>query len=221
MSWMPEPEPTPLRLRLGPRSEVPLRQPFALDYDETGELVVTPETVLTADERVAPANETDPENVETAQTVKTVELPTEAAIDSKEALRNAAREELQRAVDETARRVDRWMADQRRRLTDGLDAMLVQLKEQRQFEAASLEVWKISERERAERELAEEKERFHMKLMEELVAFEHQLGERLREQEERLTRWWDEAEQLATERFASLGLSARSETGEPPKESVA
>ena len=28
MSWMPEPEPTPLRLRLGPRSEVPLRPAF-------------------------------------------------------------------------------------------------------------------------------------------------------------------------------------------------
>jgi len=28
MSWMPEPEPTPLRLRLGPRSEVPLPPAF-------------------------------------------------------------------------------------------------------------------------------------------------------------------------------------------------
>src|SRR5205809_380148 len=28
MSWMPEQEPTPLRLRLGPRSEVPLRPAF-------------------------------------------------------------------------------------------------------------------------------------------------------------------------------------------------
>ena len=216
MSWMPEPEPTPLRLRLGPRSEVPLPLAAAIDYDETGELVVTQETVMTADPVFAPAMEAYTEAVETASAVKTVEPPTDASIESKEALRSAAREELQRAVDETARRVDRWMADQRRRLTDGLDAMLAQLKEQRQFEAASLETWKVSEREHAERELAEEKERFHTQLMEELVAFEHQLGERLREQEERLTRWWDEAEQLAQERFASLGLRSPAEANEPP-----
>src|SRR3989442_6785964 len=204
MSWMPEPEPTPLRLRLGPRSEVPLPLPAAIDYDETGELVMIHETVMTADPGFAPATEADTEAVENIPAGQTVQPLSEASIESKEALRSAAREELQRAVDETARRVDRWMADQRRRLTDGLDAMLAELKEQRQFEAASLETWKVSEREHAERELAEEKERFHTQLMEELVAFEHQLGEGLREQDERLTRWWDESDQLAQQRFARL-----------------
>jgi hypothetical protein len=42
--------------------------------------------------------------------------------------------------------------------------------------------------------------------MKELVEFEHQLGERLREQEERLAKWWDEAEQLTKQRFAEFGL---------------
>jgi hypothetical protein len=51
--------------------------------------------------------------------------------------------------------------------------------------------------------------------MEELVEFEQQLGERLREQEERLAKWWDEAEQLTKKRFADFGLS--SEAGESPK----
>src|SRR5207244_6648904 len=40
MSWMPEPEPTPLRLRLGPRSEVPLPPAFedADGFDIAGDV---------------------------------------------------------------------------------------------------------------------------------------------------------------------------------------
>jgi hypothetical protein len=43
------------------------------------------------------------------------------------------------------------------------------------------------------------------------MEFEHQLGERLREQEERLVKWWDEAELFAKQRFADLGFTSSSE----------
>src|SRR5439155_1673736 len=51
-------------------------------------------------------------------------------------------------------------------------------------------------------------EALHAQVMTELVEFEHQLGERLREQEERLAKWWDEAEQLTKQRFAEFALPA-------------
>jgi len=142
------------------------------------------------------------------------EFPT-APVESQDPLRAAASEELQRAIEQTSERVDRWMAEQRRRLAIGIDAMVASLKEQRDTEISRIEEWKVAERERAERQLAQEKERFHGQLMEELVEFEHQLGERLREQEERLAKWWDEAEQLTKQRFADFGLS--SEASDSPK----
>jgi maltooligosyltrehalose synthase len=190
MSWMPEQEPTPLRLRLGPRSEVPLRPAF--------------EDAL-SDSPLDPANDDgrpmpiEPETHAAAET---------APGDAKDPLRAAASEELQRAIEQTSERVERWMADQRRRLGIGIDAMVASLKEQRDTELSRIEEWKTAERERAERQLAEEKERFHGQLMQELVEFEQQLGERLREQEERLAKWWDEAEQLTKKRFADFGLSS-------------
>jgi hypothetical protein len=138
-----------------------------------------------------------------------------APVESKDPLRAAASEELQRAIEQTSDRVERWMADQRRRLGLGIDAMVASLKEQRDTELSKIEEWKVKERERTERQLAEEKERFHGELMQELVEFEHQLGERLREQEERLAKWWDEAEQLTKQRFADFGLS--SEASNSPK----
>ena len=203
MSWMPEPEPTPLRLRLGPRSEVPLRPAF--------------EDAL-SDSPLDPAND----DGRPMELPGTIEIPavtkTEAAtapVESKDPLRAAASEELQRAIEQTSDRVERWMADQRRRLGIGIDAMVASLKEQRDTELSRIEEWKVAERERTERQLAEEKERFHGQLMEELVEFEHQLGERLREQEERLAKWWDEAEQLTKQRFADFGLS--SEASDSPK----
>jgi exonuclease VII large subunit len=202
MSWMPEPDPTPLRLRLGPRSEVPLPPAFEdADSFEATEDIDAPNEVSAV-----------------------VETPTAAVsevavtpVQSNDPLRAAASEELQRAVEQTAERVERWMADQRRRLSLGIDAMVASLKEQREAELARIEEWKIGERERAERQLAGEKERFHAQLMEELVEFEHQLGERLREQEERLAKWWDEAEQLTKQRFADLGFSPSSEANDSPK----
>jgi maltooligosyltrehalose synthase len=152
----------------------------------------------------------------------TIETPavttTESAatsVESKDPLRAAASEELQRAIEQTSDRVERWMADQRKRLGIGIDAMVASLKEQRDTELSRIEEWKAAERERTERLLAEEKERFHGQLMEELVEFEQQLGERLREQEERLAKWWDEAEQLTKKRFADFGLS--SEASDSPK----
>jgi hypothetical protein len=140
-----------------------------------------------------------------------------APVEAKDSLRAAASEELQRAVEQTALRVERWMEDQRRRLGVGIDAMVASLKEQRDAELARIEEWKVAERDRAERALAEEKEKFHAQLMQELVEFEHQLGERLREQEERLAKWWDEAEQLTKQRFADFGLSTSREAGDSPK----
>jgi hypothetical protein len=193
MSWLPEPEPTPLRLRLGPRSELTLRTPVEpLPGETVVDAIALPEI---AGEPVAPATAPEME--------LEIDMGTPQAADP---LRAAASEELQRAVEQTAERVDRWMSEQRRRLGDGIDAMVAQLKAQRQAEVLRLEEWKVGERERAERELADEKERFHADLMKELMEFEHQLGERLREQEERLARWWDEAEQMAKQRFAELGL---------------
>jgi hypothetical protein len=200
MSWMPEPEPTPLRLRLGPRSEVPL--PVSPVFEDA----IVDSTLDRADDVAA----------ETRTEATPAEAPP-ASVEMKDPLRAAASEELQRAVEQTSERVERWMADQRRRLGLGIDAMVASLKEQRDMELARIEEWKVGERERAERQLAAEKERFHGQLMEELVAFEHQLGERLREQEERLAKWWDEAEQLTRQRFADFGLSTSSEAGNSPK----
>jgi hypothetical protein len=200
MSWMPEGEPTPLRLRLGPRSEVPVRPAFE-DADN----------VDGAEDIEAP--------IEQTPRVETSDATTSAAavVEARDPLRAAASEELQRAVEQTALRVERWMEDQRKRLGLGIDAMVASLKEQRDTELARIEEWKIRERERAERGLAEEKEKFHAQLLQELVEFEHQLGERLREQEERLAKWWDEAEQLTKQRFADFGLATSSEADDSPK----
>jgi hypothetical protein len=198
MSWMPEPEPTPLRLRLGPRAETPL-----------------PVSPVFEDVRIDSDGRADEIDAPTQLPVEFVTPAPEIGAASVEPLRAAASEELQRAIEQTSDRVERWMADQRRRLGIGIDAMVASLKEQRDAELSRIEEWKVTERERAERQLALEKERFHGQLMEELVAFEHQLGERLREQEERLAKWWDEAEQLTKQRFADFGLSA--EATESPK----
>jgi hypothetical protein len=198
MSWMPEPEPTPLRLRLGPRAETPL--PVSPVFEDA----ITDRLDEADAPKQLPAQDATPETVT-------------AKAETKDPLRAAASEELQRAVDQTSERVERWMADQRRRLGIGIDAMVASLKEQRDVELARLEEWKVGERERAERQLAEEKEKFHAQLLQELVEFEHQLGERLREQEERLAKWWDEAEQLTKQRFADFGVSMSAETGDSPK----
>ena len=197
MSWMSEPEPTPLRLRLGPRSEVPLPPAFedADSFDPAEDI----------DPPLDAATEPMPEMA--VETVPVIEVPAPAE-PAKDPLHAAASEELQRAIQQTAERVDQWMADQRRRLGLGIDAMVASLKEQRDTELSRIEEWKHGERERAERQLADEREKFHAQLMTELMEFEHQLGERLREQEERLARWWDEAEQLTKQRFAELDLSA-------------
>jgi hypothetical protein len=199
MSWMPEPEPTPLRLRLGPRAETPLPvSPVFDDVHVDG----------------GSGTEVDPA-IPAPQLASSQDMVAAAPVESKDPLRAAASEELQHAIEQTSERVERWMADQRRRLGIGIDAMVASLKEQRDTELSRIEEWKVAERERAERQLAQEKERFHGQLMEELVEFEHQLGERLREQEERLAKWWDEAEQLTKQRFADFGLS--SEASDSPK----
>jgi hypothetical protein len=196
MSWMPEPDPTPLRLRLGPRAESPL--PVSPVFEDA---------IADRAHDVAAQVELAPQ----------VTAPEPNKSEAKDPLRAAASEELQRAVAQTSERVERWMEDQRRRLGLGIDAMVASLKEQRDVELARIEEWKVGERARAERQLGEEKERFHAQLMEELVEFEHQLGERLREQEERLAKWWDEAEQLTKKRFADFGLSTSAQGNDSPK----
>jgi len=198
MSWTPEPDPTPLRLRLGPRSEVPL--PPAFEDADSFDIAEDVEAPMEITQNTTP-------QAPTAEAA--------APVAEKDPLRAAASEELQRAIDQTAGRVEQWMADQRRRLGLGIDAMVASLKEQRDTELARIEEWKVGERERAERQLATEKEKFHAHLMEELVEFEHQLGERLREQEERLAKWWDEAEQLTKQRFAEFGLPTSPEDRSP------
>ena len=203
MSWMPEPEPTPLRLRLGPRAETPI--PISPVFEDS-----PLDSDVRADD-VDAATQSPTEFVTIPPPAESVSAP----VESKDPLRAAASEELQRAIEQTSERVERWMADQRRRLGIGIDAMVASLKEQRDTELSRIEDWKVAERERAERQLAQEKERFHGQLMEELMEFEHQLGERLREQEERLAKWWDEAEQLTKQRFADFGLS--SEKSDSPK----
>ena len=80
MSWMPEGEPTPLRLRLGPRSEVPVRPAFE---DADGFDV--------AEDIEAQIEETA--RVETSGVIESAAAPAEA----KGPLRAAASEELQRA----------------------------------------------------------------------------------------------------------------------------
>src|SRR2546425_10025210 len=101
MSWMPEPEPTPLRLRLGPRSEVPLPPAFeeADGFDAAAEID-------------APIEQTAHVETPDVSVVESAAAPAGA----KDPLGAAASEGLQRAVGQTPKRVGRWMEDQRARL---------------------------------------------------------------------------------------------------------
>jgi len=203
MTFRPEPDPAPLRLRLGPRA----------DFWHQSE--VTPEIAdALADSLEYQGAEADADDVAVEEMPRAPELRTEDAPVTALA-RGAWSEGLDRAVAQTDRRVDLWLADQQRRLVAGLDLMLAQLKEQRKAEAARLEAWKVEERERVQHHLAEEEERFRERLMNELTAFEEQLALRLFEQEERLARWWDQAEQVAKERFSDLGLSPTEDAAQP------
>ena len=203
MTFIPEPDPTPLRLRLGPRA----------DFWQQSDL--EPEIV----DALADSLEYQGAEADYVAAEETPRAPEVSAQDTGEPVSTPARgtwsEGLDRAVAKTDRRVDQWLADQQRRLVTGLDLMLAQLKEQRKAEAARLEAWKIEERERVQQHLAEEEERFRERLLGELTAFEEQLALRLYEQEERLARWWDQAEQVAKTRFADLGLSATKEAVQP------
>ena len=203
MTFIPEPDPTPLRLRLGSRA----------DFWQQSDL--EPEIV----DALADSLEYQGAEADYVAAKVTPRAPEVSTQDTGEPASTPARgtwsEGLDRAVAKTDRRVDQWLADQQRRLVAGLDLMLAQLKEQRKAEAARLEAWKIEERERVQQNLAEEEERFRERLLGELTAFEEQLALRLFEQEERLARWWDQAEQVAKTRFADLGLSATKEAVQP------
>src|SRR2546423_14663838 len=98
MSWMPEPEPTPLRLRLGPRAEPPLPVPPVFEDAHV-------DSATHADEIDAPIQPT-------SQLAPAEDTVAAGSVESKDPLRAAASEELQRAIEQTSDRVERWMADQ-------------------------------------------------------------------------------------------------------------
>lgn len=200
MTYGPDLDPTPLQRRLGQNADRDLARPGSDDFiDDEGHDVIDrlddPETV--APETIAP--ETVAPETDTRDHLEGASLPL------------SWHQQLAQAADDSAKRMDRWIVDQRRRVADGLDRMLIELEERKQAETAKLESWKASERQRIEDELADERERFHAKLLNELKAFEEQLALRLDEQEERLSRWWEEAEQMAKQRFAALGLEGSPE----------
>jgi hypothetical protein len=204
-----ESEPMPLRLRLGPRADAWWQPSLegtadAEHHDQSTEVAAAGGD---ADTATLPSALTAQPGNSTAEPAK-----------SNEARPTTAREELDRAIQQTDRRVDRWITDQQQRLAAGLDLMLAQLKERRQEELAQLEAWKVSERQRVDRELAQEQERFHERLLAEVMAFEEQLALRLNEQEERLARWLAEAGQLAEQRFDAVRMpsAASAAEGEAP-----
>ena len=151
--------------------------------------------------------------------------------------RIAEAERLEReAIAHRRRETDRlWSAEQPRNLAERLNsALTVELVEtRRRYEAAEvrlhaefegrrreeaerLETWRRTEHERIEAELMVEEQRFSERLLRQLKEFEFQLGERQREQEQRLIQWWDEAEQLARQKVATLldeTLSKQAVTG--------
>jgi hypothetical protein len=204
-----ESEPMPLRLRLGPRADA--------WWQPSLEGTADAERHAQGTEVAAAGADADTATLPSALTGKPGDAIGEPAT-SNEARPTTAREELDRALQQTDRRVDRWITDQQQRLAVGLDLMLAQLKERRQEELAQLEAWRVSERQRVDRELAQEQERFHERLLAEVMAFEEQLALRLNEQEERLARWLAEAGQLAEQRFDAVRTPSvpQSDQGETP-----
>ena len=169
-------EPTPLRLRLGPRTDTywprTAQNPV---YEDALSLPLEP----TLPERPAPPTAPAPAKTRTR--------------------------ELDDAIAHTDERLDHWMEDQQRRLSAGLDLLIAQLRERREIEVARLDAWKSAERQRILREQADEEERFHARLMAELQAFEEQLALRLTEQEERLAKWFGDAQRQTAQRFEESG----------------
>ena len=164
-------EPTPLRMRLGPRGD--LFWPPTLETP-----VYDAQPLPVADDLPeAPITEVAPPPTKTRT----------RALDD--------------AISQTDERLDRWMGDQHRRLSAGLDLLLAQLKERREIEVARLDAWKTAERQRILREQADEEERFHARLLTELQAFEEQLALRLTEQEERLAKWFGDAQRMTAQHF--------------------
>src|SRR2546427_11468750 len=133
MTFRPEPHPAPLRPRLGPRA----------DFWHQSE--VTPEIAdALADSFEYQGAEADADDVAVEETPRAPELKTEDAPVTALA-RGAWSEGLDRAVAQTDRRVDLWLADQQRRLVAGPRLMLAQLKEQRKDQAAPLRASKGEE----------------------------------------------------------------------------
>jgi len=178
------------------------------------------------------------ERLDTEMRARRAELMQAMELQRAEAERRIAEiERLEReAIVKRREESDRlWSADQPKHLAERLNsALTVELVEtRRRYEAAEvrlhaefegrrrdeaerLEAWRRSERERIATELAAEEQHFSDRLLRQLKEFEFQLGERQREQEQRLLRWWEEAEQLARQRVAALldeSLSKKALTG--------
>jgi hypothetical protein len=203
----PDLEPTPLRLRLGHRVDGPVGP----RVDDT---IASDRRLEATDQKVG--TDAIPASVEAPNDIAKDQAKPGAPGEEVEELRlpRSWHQQLEQAAEQSAQRMDRWIVQQRRRLADGLDNMLIQLEQARQAELARIEAWKVSELSRVEEEVAAERERFHAHLLQELMAFEEQLGLRIQEQEERLARWWDEAEQMAAKRFAAVGFDPRSKSAE-------
>ena len=165
-------EPTPLRVRLGPRTDMYWPR--------------TVEAPIYEDALSLPLNDDIPQGIPAPV----------AAAPAKTRTR-----ELDEAISQTDERLDHWMEDQQHRLSAGLDLLIAQLKERREIEVGRLDAWKTGERQRILREQADEEERFHARLMAELQAFEEQLALRLTEQEERLAKWFGDAQRLTAQHF--------------------
>ena len=113
------------------------------------------------------------------------------------------------------RQSEAWAAEQQRRFTERLEAMLdeeaAEIDGRRRTAGERVAAWAAAERERIEVELVAEEQHFHDRLLRQLEEFEFQLGERLREQEERLGRWIAEAERIASTRTGSRRSEERRE----------
>ena len=113
------------------------------------------------------------------------------------------------------RQSEAWAAEQQRRFTERLEAMLdeeaAEIDGRRHTAGERVAAWAAAERERIEVELVAEEQHFHDRLLRQLEEFEFQLGERLREQEERLGRWIAEAERIASTRTGSRRSEERRE----------
>ena len=81
------------------------------------------------------------------------EETTDTPAESDDARVQSWSDELSQVAERTSHRAERWVVDQRRRLADGLDALLIDLERRRAAEVARIEAWRGVEHERIQVEL--------------------------------------------------------------------